>query len=333
MDNTINHLEGRRILVTGSMGFLATSLINQLRDIDCSIIRFSRPGTKFTPVTGRAHVRDIEGDIRKPADMEAVLTEVDTVFHFSAQTSVYVAEENPLADMENNVLPMVHLLEICRKRKLKLSVFFAGTVTEVGLTDHLPVDETYPDTPITVYDLHKWMAENYLKYFIRIGEIQGAILRLSNVYGPGAKKSAAERGVLNMMIRKALNGETLTIYGKGDYLRDYVYVDDVVSAFLLLPANIERVNGEHFIIGSCEKYTIAQAFNLVADRAALKTGRRVPVVHVDLPLYLSLIETRNFIADTKRFRAATGWQAMYSLAAGVDRTIENYSFDQAMQVE
>ena len=324
MDNPINIIKGRKLLVTGGTGYLATSLISQLRDIDCSIIRLSRPGAYFTPMVGKAHIQDIEGDIRKPAIWESVLADVDIVFHFAAQTSVYVAEENPLADMESNVLPMVHLLETCRKRKIKMSVLFAGTVTEVGLPDHVPVDETHPDHPITVYDLHKWMAENYLKYYARTGEVQGVTLRLANVYGPGTKSSSTDRGVLTMMIRKAMKGESLTVYGKGDYSRDYVYIDDVVRAFLYGAANIERANGQHFVIGSGEKYTIAEAFNLIAERVALKTGTRVPVVHVDMPASLSPIETRNFVADTCRFSEATGWLATYSLTAGIDRTIENY---------
>jgi nucleoside-diphosphate-sugar epimerase len=278
----------------------------------------------FTPAVGKAHIQDIEGDVRKLEVWESVLADVDIVFHFAAQTSVYVAEKNPLADMENNVLPMVHLLETCRKMKSKLRVIFAGTVTEVGLPDYLPVDERHPDHPITVYDLHKWMAEKYLKYYARTGKAQGVTLRLANVYGPGPKNSSADRGILTMMIRKALNGETLTIYDKGDCLRDYVYIDDVVSAFLCGATNIELANGQHFVIGNGEKYTIAEAFNLVAERVALKTGIRAPVVHVDAPASLSPIETRNFVANIRRFNELTGWAPKYSLISGIDRTIESF---------
>ena len=325
MDNNIfDTLKGKKILITGSTGYLATSLISRLSDVDCSIIRLSRPGASFTPVAGRVQIQGIEGDIRKPAIWESVLTDVDIVYHFAAQTSVYVAEKDIHQDMENNVLPMVHLLETCRKTKLKLKVIFAGTATEVGLPDHLPVDEFHPDQPITVYDLHKWMAENYLKYYTRTGEVQGVILRLTNVYGPGSKSSSADRGILNIMIRRALNGERLTIYGKGDYLRDYVYIDDVVSAFLYGAAAIERLSGQHFVIGSGEKHTIAEAFNLVSDRVALKTGKRVTVVHVDMPAGLSQIEFRNFVANTQRFTESSGWQPNYSLPAGIDHTIENF---------
>ena len=195
-------------------------------------------------------------------------------------------------------------------------------MTEAGIPTRLPVDETHPDTPITIYDLHKLMAESYLKYYSGQGIIQGAILRLANIYGPGPKSSSADRGVLNVMVRKALNGEPLTVYGKGDYLRDYVYVEDVARAFLMAGANIEPVNSQHFVIGSGQGCTLAEAFNLVAERVALKAGQPVPVTHVEPPTPQSPIEARNFVADTTRFWQATGWKARVSLTEGIDRTID-----------
>jgi len=83
-------------------------------------------------------------------------------------------------------LAMLNLLEICRKKKLKPIVLFSGTVTEAGICQEMPVNETVKDSPITIYDIHKLMAETYLKHYCRQGFVRGAILRLANVYGPGA---------------------------------------------------------------------------------------------------------------------------------------------------
>jgi nucleoside-diphosphate-sugar epimerase len=142
------------------------------------------------------------------------------------------------------------------------------------------------------------------------------------VYGPGPRSSSADRGVLNLMLRRALAGEALTVYGSGEHIRDYIYIEDVARAFLLAAANAERLEGRYFVLGSGRGYPIAEALNLVADRAALRTGQRVPVVHVDPPATLSPIEARNFVADTTAFRQATGWTAGVGLADGIDRTIE-----------
>lgn len=314
----------KRLLITGGAGYLATNVVRFLKDTDCHILRLDRPGAVFPPVSGTARVDDLSGDVRDRAVWERALDSVDVVFHFAAQTSVYVANENPSADLDINVLPMLHLLETCRQMGWRPVVLFSGTVTEVGIPTRLPVDETHPDQPITVYDLHKWMAENYLKYYAREGVVRGAVLRLSNVYGPGPKSSSADRGVLNAMIRKALKGEMLTVYGKGDSLRDYIYVEDVAQAFLMAGAHAESVNSQHFVVGSGQGHTLAEAFNLVADRVALKTGQRVPVIHVEPPTPQSPIEARNFVADSRRFSQATGWRARYRLAEGIDRTAEAF---------
>jgi UDP-glucose 4-epimerase len=314
--------EGKNILITGGVGYLATCLIAMLQDTDCQIIRLDRPGTHFAPVLGESHVQDFEGDVRERKIWEVALANVDFVFHFAAQTSIYVANDNPFADLDINVLPMLYLLETCRQRGWRPMVLFSGTVTEAGLPVRLPVDETHPDNPITVYDLHKWMAENYLKHYVREGVVRGAVLRLANVYGPGPSSSSADRGVLNMMIRKALKGERLTVYGDGRYVRDYVYVEDVAHAFLKAAANIDQVNGKHFVIGSGQRHTIAEAVNLVSDRVALRTGKRVSVVHVEPPHSQSPIEARNFVADTTSFTQATTWQARVKLTEGIDRTMD-----------
>ena len=314
------HYTGKRILVTGASGYLATNLIHSLKNIDCTIVSLSRD-SKLLPVNEIAKFVDITGDICRREVWRQALENVDIVYHFAAQTSVYVADETPLADLEINVVPMLNLLETCRTIKVQPIIIFSGTVTEAGIPKSMPVNETHEDCPITIYDLHKLMAENYLKYYSQQGIVKGTILRLPNVYGPGPKSSSLDRGVINIMIRKALAGESLTVYGRGDCLRDYVYVEDVISAFLRVAIHIEQLNGKHFVIGSGEGHTIAQVINLVADRAALKTGNRVPVTHIDPPTPLHPIEFRSFIADSKLFADSTGWKPEYSLVEGIDHTI------------
>jgi nucleoside-diphosphate-sugar epimerase len=315
---------GKKILVVGGAGYLATNLMQLLQDTDCHIVRLDRPGAKFSQITGKAQFQDIEGDIYNRSVWDMALAGVDTVFHFAAQTSMYMAEKYPLVDLNNNVVPMINLLEACRDMGIYITVLFSGTVTQVGITEELPVTEGQTDNPITIYDLNKLMAENYLKHYSRGGIVRGTVLRLANVYGPGPKSGSADRGVLNMMIRKALKGESLQVYGTGDYLRDYVYVEDVALAFLAAAANIDKVNGKHFVIGSGEGHTISKAINLVADRVALKTGHRTQVINVDPPRILSPIDVRNFVSDTSSFKVATGWRTSVSLVEGIDHTIDHF---------
>lgn len=316
----LEYFSQKRILVTGASGYLATNLIHSLKDINCTIIRLSR-NSKLPTINGIPRIEDKTGDICARETFEQVLNNVNIIYHFAAQTSVYVANNNPLEDFKVNVLPMLHMLEVCRSKNWHPIVIFSGTVTEVGIPKSLPVNESHEDHPITIYDIHKLTAENYLKLYSQQEIVQGTILRLPNVYGPGPESGSADRGVINMMMRKALKGEALTVYGKGDFLRDYVYVKDVISAFLHAAIHIDQLNGRHFVLGTGKGYTINQSINLVADRVAFRTGKRVPVEHIETPSLLSPIEKRNFIADTQQFFHATGWKARYSLKEGIDQTL------------
>ena len=318
-----SYFAGKRILLTGASGYLATNLTHTLKNVGCTIVRLSR-GSELLPVNGVAKILDISGDICEREVWEEALENVDIVYHLAAQTSAYLAAEDPVGDFKSNVLPMLNLLEVCKKKDERPAIIFSGTVTEVGMPVSLPVNETHKDQPVTIYDLHKLMAENYLKYYTRQGIVHGTVLRLSNVYGPGPKSSSTDRAVINMMMRKALAGEPLTVYGKGDCLRDYIYIEDVTSAFLKAAVNIEQLKGKHFVLGSSKAHTIAQAFNLVADRVAVKTGKRVPVKHIAPPDIQLTIEERNFVADTGQFLSAAGWEARHSLKDGIDKTLDTF---------
>jgi nucleoside-diphosphate-sugar epimerase len=324
MRDVLTAYVGKRVLVTGGGGYLACGLVRALSTVSTTVIRLRRPGADrggTVPAGCVARIDDASGDVRDPDLWSEILPGIDFVFHFAAQTSVRRADEDPLADLSANVRPMLLLLETCHRNHQAPVVLFAGTATQTGTPASVPVDETHPDAPATIYDLHKLVAEQCLEHYTRRGVVRGATLRLANVYGPGPASSSADRGVLNRMVRKALQGEPLTVYGSGEYLRDYVYVDDVTAAFLAAGTCIDRTQGRHFQVGSGTGHTVAQAINLVASRVALKTGSVVPVLHIEPPTPMHPIEARNFVADTTSFRAATDWSPRVSLAEGIDRTI------------
>jgi UDP-glucose 4-epimerase len=308
-----------RALVTGGRGYLGRPLAEALVREGYEVTRLSR-----SPKDGRAAGNDIVGDVRDPEVVAPAVASAAVVFHLAAQTSAAIADQDPITDQAINVLPLLLILEECARAGHHPVVVFASTVTVCGVPAALPVNESHPDAPLTIYDLHKSFAESYLRYYVRRGVVAGGTLRLANVYGPGPASSAADRGILNAMIRKALSGETLTIYGDGRRVRDYVYRDDVVRALILAAAHGQAMNGQHYVIGSGEGHSIADAVSLAAARVLAKTGTRAPVVHAEPSRPESPIERRNFVADSSRFSELSGWKPMVKLVEGIDRTIDFY---------
>ncbi len=321
---SISGYSGKNILITGGRGYIAASVVEALKGVMCSIELLDRSPAPVKRPKTLARVTDIAADIRDPRIWRKVLKGIDVVFYFAGQTSVKVADMDPLCDHSVNVLPFLELLETCRKVGSRPVIIFAGTVTSAGIPEKLPVDETFQKDPATFYDLHKLMAEQYLRYYSELGAVRGAILRLANVYGPGPRSSSADRGILNQMIWKALKGEDITLYGSGKPIRDYIYVGDVADAFLAAGLNADKVNGRSFIIGSGRGYSLGDAFRLVRERAARRTGKMSRIVRVKPPVASSAADARNFIADPRLFARATGWRPRYDMAGGIDAAIEYY---------
>lgn len=315
---------GKKILVTGGRGYLAANLVAALENTRCRITLLDMAPAPGRRPAAAARVEDVTADIRALRDWSGLLKGTDIVFHLAAQTSIKAADADPVSDLAVNVLPMLSLLETCRKGNFRPAVIFASTVTAAGIPGRLPVDESFRELPPSVYDLHKTMAEDYLEFYAASGLVSGGTLRLANVYGPGPKSGSADRGILNLMVRKALKGEDLPLYGDGKYIRDYVYVKDVAAAFLRAGLKAAGLKGRRFIIGSGKGHSLLQAFKLVSEIAALRTGKKARVVRIAPQGGITPLDKRNFIADSGLFRRATGWRAKYGLPEGIEGTIASY---------
>lgn len=312
---------GKHILVTGSSGYLANNLISFLTDIECKITRVSQTGAILSLIEGQCNITDIITDIEDERTWQQILPDVDIIMHFAAQTNTAEADANPIEDRNHNVLPLLTLLECCRKFGHKPLVLLASTVSIFGLPEKMPVDESFPDQPLSMYEVHKLHCEQYLNYYCYHGYIKGATLRLANVYGPGVQASLANRGIINVMIKKAISGEPLTIYDKGEFYRDYVYIDDVSRAFLIAGLQPDKINGKHFIIANGKAHNLNQAAELIVTEVEQHLNRSITVEYINLPVSASVLDTRNFQGNISAFSQATGWKPEINFKQGINLTV------------
>jgi UDP-glucose 4-epimerase len=325
MKNLTKYYKGKTILVTGGTGFIGSSVIRALSGEECDIVCCGGKERDHDLLPNpKATIKNRKCDVRFSAVWDENLEGVDVVFHFAAQTSSQFANQNPCEDMDINLMPIARFVDTCRKKEIRPDIIFPGTVTQVGLTTSYPVDETASDVPITVYDINKLAAEKYFHYYSRQMGGRAVTLRLANVYGPGPKSGRPDRGVLNMMVMRAMAGEPLTLYGEGNLVRDYIFIDDVVAAFLMAGAALPVTNGKYYVLGSGVGHTIKEMAETVRNLVAKITGKNVVIQNVPPPPGLSQIEFRHFVANTLRFREDTDWIPQVTLEEGIKHTLDSF---------
>lgn len=307
-----------KVLVTGASGFIGSALIERLKSVAEDIVcqsRFYRPDKENFIWLKHNMITDSWNALSRDS--------VDVVYHLAGQTSVYDALANPLDDLNTNVVSFVRLLEYLRTWDRPPFVVLAGTVTQVGLVDELPITERTPDNPITFYDTSKLTAEMYLNQYVRDGLVTGCTLRFANIFGrhvPGQKK---DRGILDKIFKRALSGQSITIFGDGNQIRDYLFIDDLVDALLLAPDHATSTNGRVFNLGTGHGTTLKQAFLKVVSIAEKTLGHSIEIQHVEPPKELSMIEYRNAVFDCSAFSEATGWTAKYDFDRALQEAYEN----------
>jgi nucleoside-diphosphate-sugar epimerase len=172
-------------------------------------------------------------------------------------------------------------------------------------------------SPESIYAVHKIAAENYLRVFRRTANLRSIVVRLTNPYGPHQSHESRSYGILNRFIRAAARGEEITIFGDGSQRRDYIFVDDVIRAFLLLPLS-ERCHNETFNLGGLESISLGAAAEHIAQLAGNK------VKSAPWPDDFALIETGDFRSDCSKIQRLIGFRPETPLGVGLRRTLEFY---------
>ena len=272
MSDLLKSLEGKVIAVTGANGYIGSALSTKLVEYSARVLRIS--SKKLHPQTG---MFDLKANIKIVDCWEKIVSQADIIIHLAGNTSIHEAKKNYVDSLNSTILPLQHLDLMARKLGRKPRVIFASTATIYGLPDTIVTSEDDNIDPITEYDLHKAFAEQQLDMSTRNGVLGGVSLRLANVYGVSSSESSlCDRGIFNKITKTAFQGKDIIVYGDGNYVRDYVYIDDVVSAFLYA-AVAKNIEGELFNIATGVGHTLKEAFSLVADRVSDITKKKVNI--------------------------------------------------------
>jgi UDP-glucose 4-epimerase len=311
---------GRRVLVTGGMGFIGSNLTRSLVGLgaDVLIVDAMIPdygGNPFNIDDVRDQVRVNIADIRNENILTQLVRGHDVIFNLAGQVSHIDSMRDPYTDLDINCRAQLSLLEACRKHNPAAKVVFAGTRQVYGRPERLPVDERHLVKPVDVNGVNKAAGEYYHLLYNDVFGVRACSLRLTNVYGPRQLIKHNRQGFIGWFIRLAIEDEEIQVFGDGSQVRDFVYVDDAADAFLRAGA-ADACNGGVFNVGGSEPVSHRDLVRLLIDVAGSGRAR-----FVAWPPDKQRIDIGSFYSDSTKFRQATGWTPAVGLRDGLDRTV------------
>jgi UDP-glucose 4-epimerase len=310
---------GRRVLLTGGLGFIGSNLARQLAALNADVLivdsLLSDYGGNLFNVAGiEDKVRVNIADVRQGTTMSYLVRGRDVIFNLAGQVSHIDSMRDPHTDLEINCRSQLTILEACRQQNPDTKVVFASTRQIYGR----PVDESHLVRPTDVNGINKAAGENYHIVYNNVFGIRACSLRLTNVYGPRQLIRHNRQGFIGWFIRLALEGKEIQIYGDGSQVRDLVYVDDVADAFLRAGAT-DELNGDVFNVGGAQPIAHRDLVKILIEEAGHGSMR-----FVEWPEEMKRIDIGSFYCDSSKFQRATGWLPRVDLREGFRRTLEYY---------
>lgn len=314
---------GRRVMITGGLGFIGANLARRLVDMDAEVLLVDslipEYGGNLFNISGLdARVRVNISDVRDEHSMPYLVQGQDYLFNLAGQTSHLDSMRDPFTDLDINCRSQLSILEVCRKINPGIRVVFASTRQIYGVPDYLPVDERHLLHPTDVNGINKMAGEWYHIVYNNVYGVRSCALRLTNTYGPRMRIKDARQTFLGWWIRQILEGKPIEVFGDGTQLRDFNYVDDVVIALLLAGA-CEDAYGHVFNLGSEESISLRELAPLLVE---VNGGGEFQVV--PFPPERKAIDIGDYYADYRRIRERLGWIPTVPLREGLDRTLDYF---------
>jgi len=313
---------GKKVLITGGLGFIGSNLTRCLVDVGADVLVVDSliddyGGNLFNIHEIKDRVKVNIADVRDQHGMNYLVRGQDFIFNLAGQVSHIDSMRDPYTDLEINCRAQLSLLEACRQFNPIVKLVYASTTQVYGAAQFLPVTEEHMRRPIDVNGINTIAGEEYHLVYSRVYGMRACSIRLTRTYGPRMLVKHNRQTALGWFIRQALDGEEIQVFG-GEQKRDYTYVDDAVEALLLAGAS-EAVNGEVFNLGGTEPVSLA---NLVKTLVGLAGSGSYKIV--SFPEERRRIDIGDFYADYGKIRKVLGWKPKMPLHEGLGRTLEFY---------
>ena len=313
-----------RVLITGGLGFIGSHLARRLVVLGAKVTLVDSliplyGGNLFNIQDIRDQITINISDVRDPHSMAYLIKGKDFLFNLAGQTSHMDSMQDPNTDLAINASAQLSILEACRLHNTDIKLVFASTRQLYGKPDYLPVDERHPIRPVDVNGINKLAGEWYHLLYNNVYGIRACALRLTNTYGPGMRVKDARQTFLGIWVRNLIEGKPVLIFGDGEQLRDFNYVDDVIDA-LLIAAESEKTNGEVFNLGSPEVINLKVLAKMMVELYAGGSYELVP-----FPTERKAIDIGDYYSDFSKFRNGLGWSPKISLKEGLRKSLGYYA--------
>ena len=295
-------------LILGGNGFIGSHLADRLIVQGEDVRIFDRGADTFRkPLEG---VEYFSGEFSDTGLLAKALSKVDTVYHLISTTVPSTSNQDPAFDIDSNLVNTVNLLELMKKLSVPRIVYLSSGGTVYGIPDSSPIKETHALKPISSYGVVKVAIENYLHMYQHLYGLQYVALRASNPYGPRQGHTGVQ-GVVGTFVNRAHNGQCLEVWGDGKVVRDYIFIEDLIS--LCVTAGESDTCGL-FNAGSGKGHSVLEVVEFVQSVAK----KDIEVIFKQARAY----DVPHAVLDMEKAISAFNWKPIEELSSGVSRVWE-----------
>lgn len=316
-------MQGKKVLITGGFGFIGSNLAHACLQAGAEVTVFdcldpNSGGNLYNIDSIKNDIGIVRSDILNFEAVCQVIDNKDVVFNCAASTSHPFSMREPWVNTDVNSKAVINLLEASRRFNRDLRFIHIGTTTQLGKLHSRPATELHPEYPTDIYSASKSVSEKYVLIYGNAYGIPVTVVRLPNVFGPRAAIHSPDFTFNNFFIGLALQNKEITVYGKGEQLRNVLYVDDAVEALLQVSLTA-TLAGEVLFAVSDDHYSVADIARITVD--ALGSGS---VRLVEWPQGRKAIDVGDAVISNAKIKGMIPWVPRSSIEDGLKKTGEYF---------